>query len=509
MRTHLTQRDASTDFRFLGGCPGAWAVLLLVAAAVSPAACAPVAGKVLALSPDTVVVLARTQSVGVRLSEYQLKSQEIALKSALTGFLPTVSMSVGMTHLGEQPMAGGGSMPYTAGGLLQSMSDTSGKPDSAKWYRDSGDVAVARILDGILAGLNAPRPLSPQNLYNVGFTVSQPIFAGFRILNAARMARLAHSAQVFTHERTLAEIGYTALQLYWSYVAILKSCDAAQEARIWYENLVRDQTTLFENGLTIELDLLNTKNALGNAQLTEIRSRNAARTFGEQFLLFLNQPTDAEISVDTSQWSQGKESDFVPAMPDSIRNWIAFREDLSAAERQLELVKISRAVQLGAYAPTIGAFVNVGYSNQYSTSEDDMRRSSAVGLQLNWMLFDWGKALREAQKSDIQTKMVELQLADTKNRVWLKYVELARKVEESRAALSIALQAVENSQKALAIAKAKSDAQMITNTELLTARMQLTSQQIALVQARVSAILALEEYRLAPLSASGPTGGAR
>jgi outer membrane protein TolC len=84
--------------------------------------------------------------------------------------------------------------------------------------------------------------------------------------------------------------------------------------------------------------------------------------------------------------------------------------------------------------------------------------------------------------------------------VKLKYFELSRKVDESIKACDIAREDLATAQKALAIAKLKYDAQAITNTELLTARNQLTGKMVAYMQARINVILDAEEFRVAPLS---------
>ena len=83
--------------------------------------------------------------------------------------------------------------------------------------------------------------------------------------------------------------------------------------------------------------------------------------------------------------------------------------------------------------------------------------------------------------------------------VRLKYFELGRKVDESIKACDIAQEDLETAQKALTIAKLKYDAQAITNTELLNARNQLTGKMVAYTQARINVILAMEEFKVAPL----------
>jgi outer membrane protein TolC len=129
-----------------------------------------------------------------------------------------------------------------------------------------------------------------------------------------------------------------------------------------------------------------------------------------------------------------------------------------------------------------------------------MKLSSSIGVQFSWTLLEWGKAAREAQKVACQMKAAQLQADNMREMVKLKYMELSRKVDESIKACDIAREDLATAQKALAIAKLKYDAQAITNTDLLTARNQLTGKTVAYTQARINVILDAEEFRVAPLS---------
>jgi outer membrane protein TolC len=90
-----------------------------------------------------------------------------------------------------------------------------------------------------------------------------------------------------------------------------------------------------------------------------------------------------------------------------------------------------------------------------SIQEDDMKLSSLIGVQLSWTLVDWGKAWRDAQKTDCQMKAIRLQADNMREQVRLKYLELCRKVDESIKASDIAREDLETAKKALEVAKLK------------------------------------------------------
>jgi outer membrane protein TolC len=170
-----------------------------------------------------------------------------------------------------------------------------------------------------------------------------------------------------------------------------------------------------------------------------------------------------------------------------------------AMSSQIKVMRALKGLQLGSYWPTLAAFGSYGATNQYSTRDDVLKPTSSVGVQLSWTLLEWGKAWREAQKVQCQMQAAQLQADNMRDMVRLKYFELSRKVDESKKACDIAREDLETAQKALKIAKLKYEAQAITNTELLNARNQLTGKMVAYTQSRINMILAVEEFKIAPL----------
>jgi outer membrane protein TolC len=108
----------------------------------------------------------------------------------------------------------------------------------------------------------------------------------------------------------------------------------------------------------------------------------------------------------------------------------------------------------------------------------------------------------ETRKVDCQIRTLELKLNSDRETARLKIAELSRKIDETKKAFAVAREDVAIATKALDIARKKYDAQLITNLELLNTRNQLTSKMMAYTQARIAAILAIEEFKAEALSSS-------
>jgi outer membrane protein TolC len=440
------------------------------------------AADVVKLSPEKCVELAKTQSVAVKALQYNVKAQENAVKSAATAFLPTLSASGSAMHLYDKPQ-----MELGSGGGFS----FSGLPAGL----DQGDLLLLQYLGSAFSNLSVQ---TPNNIYNASVNIAQPIFTGGKILNGYRAAKFGFEAQKYTYGRTVTEIGLSAQKIFWGYVGALKALEAVKETRQWFETLLRDQQKMYDNGLIIELDILNSKIQLDNFKLTEEKMHNSIRTLADQLLIFLGLQQGSLIDADTTMLSLASPGT-ITASTDSVDQWVTKREDLMAMSSQIKVMRALKGLQLGSYWPTLAAFGSYGATNQYSTRDDVLKPTSSVGVQLSWTLLEWGKAWREAQKVQCQMQAAQLQADNMRDMVRLKYFELSRKVDESKKACDIAREDLETAQKALKIAKLKYEAQAITNTELLNARNQLTGKMVAYTQSRINMILAVEEFKIAPL----------
>ena len=339
------------------------------------------AADVVKLSPEKVVELAKTQSVAVRAAQYNVKEQENAVKSAATGFLPTLSASASAMHYFDKPQ----------------MSLASGSGVTV----DTTNPVMKALID-FFGNMKIE---TPYNIYSLGVNVAQPIFTGGKILNGYRAAKYGLEAQKYTYGRTLTETGLSAQKIFWGYVGALKGLEAVQETRQWFETLLKDQQKMFDHGLIIELDILNSKIQLDNFKLAEVKMNNSIRTIADQLLLFLGLAQGSMIDADTSLLAG---TGIAPASTDSIDQWVGKREDLLALTSQIKALRALKSLQLGSYWPTIAAFGSYGPNNQSSIREDDMQLSSLVGVQLSWTLLDWGKARRDAQKVECQLQAAQL-----------------------------------------------------------------------------------------------------
>ncbi len=434
------------------------------------------------LSPSKVVELAWKQSIAVRSSEYTVRSAGYGKKGAFASFLPSVKGNVSYTRLDEPP-----SIPsMNASGDMFAGSGID--------LTDPLNAQIVSVLAALFSGLKFES--MPQEIWNMGVTVSQPLFLGGRLVNAYRLSKFTLQSEEHTHRRTLDQVKQTALQLFWAYVSASEGSRVAEETRAWLENLLNTQQVMFENGMIIEHVLLKTKVGLSQAQLAVLQTKHGVDQLRESLLLFLDLPLDTRIEIDTAD--VGARSVSLDSLDnDGAASMVSRREDIRAMELRLQSLKILRKIQRGNYLPSLVTAYNYKWANDNYEKVGELDPGWSLSAIFDWPIFDWGKNYREIQKTDCQIAQVTLGLKALREQAQAEVLDAHRKLAESVDEIGIARDGAANARRALEIAELQYDEGTITHVELHEARKELTAADAQLIGARTRKELAAVRYEIA------------
>jgi outer membrane protein TolC len=176
-----------------------------------------------------------------------------------------------------------------------------------------------------------------------------------------------------------------------------------------------------------------------------------------------------------------------PAPPSESADELAasalkLRPEFAAAERTIEAYDAQVASAKWRWAPTLSGFGNARAFNYPGFSGD--KYSWALGLQLDWVLYDGGVRDASRQLAEAQKRENELRLSQLKDTV-VDDVEVARRaLETKRQALVTARRSVDLSKETLDLVRVQHDAGTATQLDLLQAQDALVSAEVAVAQAR-------------------------
>jgi outer membrane protein TolC len=176
------------------------------------------------------------------------------------------------------------------------------------------------------------------------------------------------------------------------------------------------------------------------------------------------------------------------------------RPEFPALQKTIDANRLTVDANWWRWAPALSAFGNVRAFNYAGFSGDNY--SWAVGLQLDWTLYDGG--LRDAQRklAAAQRWENEEKLDLLRDQVRDDVFNAARALKTRRRALETAVRSVQLSKETLDLVQVQHDAGTATQLDLLQAQDNLVAAEVALAQARFD--LALGGLQLDRLSGAFP-----
>jgi outer membrane protein len=427
------------------------------------------------LTPEKVVEFAERNNTAVLSAGYVADSARWAVKGSLAAFWPTLRARASYTHLGDAPSS---STPYLPSGIFP---------------LNSPESLYVSLYNEILGGRT--HDIGPQDILDIGYSFGGAMFTSGRLLNGYRAARFGHESAKLAEQRVRQEVRLNALGFFWAYVQAQQNLKPLQETVAWVEQLLKDQIALVQAGVLVEDDMLRMKTQLSMARLGLLKAQNAVTNVGERLLLFCNLPLADRITVDTTSLDV-LDAQAEPPRP-VIDSVVAGRSDVQALRMQTEALACVRKTRVAAFLPILGGQLNQDFRNVKPGNDVELENAWNVAFQLEWSLLDWGRSRSDIAKVDVTLAQTNLRLDALKSAIRADVERACRALTEAMEQQRLALESVDNAQRALRNADTRYRQGVVTGTDLLAMRRELTQAQQELIAARIGKVLAMEEYRAA------------
>jgi len=365
----------------------------------------------------------------------QLLGSEYTQKSAGADFLPTATASYGVTNYDSQPRSGG---------------------------QPSGD----------------------QTLWYGQLNLHQPVFTGFRLLSTYQKAKL-------TKEQNQAKLTQTELTLVGAiqtqYLAHLKAKMDVKSAEDSVERLksqLKVTQAFFDVGLKPKLDVLQAQVDLATAEQTLLTSRNTLDTTRAKLNSLLNIPLEAPVEYS----GELNYTPFSLDLSECLNRAYKLRPDILIGEKSVSIAEKTKDISGSSFYPEVGADYNY-YKKGDSPSINDSKYLSnqgkeywTVGASASWT-FQWGSTYYSYRSAGEGVTQMRADLDNTKLNAGyeVKQYILAQRAAADR--IGVARKAVDTARESYRMAMARYQAQVGTNTDLLTAQASVSSSEAQLSQA--------------------------
>jgi outer membrane protein TolC len=263
-------------------------------------------------------------------------------------------------------------------------------------------------------------------------TVAQPLSSLYRINLELKALGLGVEATRQEQEKTRLEVIDQVRRVYYTVVQAQSALDSLEASLPFYreskrlagENFKRE-TVLESDLLGADAQLLNTENAVRDAE-------DQVASASERLNDLMGQDVHAQFRVVPINTIE----DELDAPEQLEARAVQNRPDLKKAKLQVQQAHFDARAKKAEYIPDISLAFNYATTANFENALPS--NIAAVGLQLTWEPWDWGRRKQEIAEKRVKEEQAKVAVSETERSVLLEVRNARRQVENTRRQLALA-----------------------------------------------------------------------
>ncbi len=361
--------------------------------------------------------------------------------------------------------------------------------------------------------VSIPFPSPPTNSYSLGASLRYPVFAGFRLEQAAKIADLKGMTKKATLEMMREAIAFEARRAYWQTIGAQAQVALLSKSLDVTKALVAEVKDEVNQGLATESDLLSIQQrqtqadiALSNgvaaeeqayvALATLIGQDSVAQDFAAKSLAAATGDTTLPPPYRLTS-SPGRLPQYPHTSPIDLSALLSTamtnRGDLQAAGFGVSIAEHAKRAAEGGLYPTIAAIGDYTYANPNQRIFPTQKKFNGtwdVGVQLSFDIGGLPAAAAQTKAAADAVRQAQLQQGKQEKAVRLDVQKSAISLKSARYALDLARGTVGQANENLRVVKQKFDNGAAKHTDVLEAELSVLKAQFGVTQAEIGVQIA-------------------
>lgn len=342
--------------------------------------------------------------------------------------------------------------------------------------------------------------LKIKGAYLAGISVSQPLFAGGKIVNGNKLAKIGKECSLEQQRQTRMQVIADADNAYWTYIAVLEKIKMVEAYMAQMDSIYDMVQRMVEAEMGTEYDLTRISAKRSELMYQLQKARNGANLCRMNLCNIIGDSMNADIvPVDTA---------VLITMIENLEVSIDNRPEMTLMDKQIEAKKLQVKMVRGDFLPTIG--VQGGYSYYGNV----MVNGASMGPDGNyypyemeykdgiWMLmagaqiplFHFGEGVKKIKLAKMEVKDAELSKSQNARLLTIETQQAAQNLKDSYLMIETAALGLRQSEENLSIMRTKFDSEMATLTDLLDAQSQWQQAKSNLIEAKTQYKIYETEY---------------
>ena len=317
--------------------------------------------------------------------------------------------------------------------------------------------------------------IAPKNEFSLTAKFSQPIFAGFSIINRYKISELSLEASQIDEEIFRRDIIFLTMEAYYSLLKAIKLREISQEtvAEIDAQKIVAEN--FYKVGMTPLNDLLQAQVELANAQQALIISQNNMESAEAYLNTVLRRPINAPITLEDILDYETFQYDIEYCLSQAER----FRREIHIADLELQIAEKEFDVAKKDFFPYIsleGRYFQQGPEWDAKGGLGVFGRGSGwdITALATWNFFEWGRTYYGAEEQLHRVSQARLRRIELLDNIRLEVKQAYLKMRETEKNIKTIELAIEQAQENFRINTEQYKEQLATQTDVLIAQVLLS-----------------------------------
>ena len=342
--------------------------------------------------------------------------------------------------------------------------------------------------------------LQMRGSYMAGITLTQPIYAGGKIIAGRKLAKIGQEAAKEELRKTRIQVIADADNAYWTYVAVLRKVRMLKAYYAQIDTLYQQTELSVHEGMAIENELLRIAAKRSDIEYQLQKVKNGAYLCR----LSICRLTGTDYSVEV----EPTDTNIVVIAPRQLDSNIAERPELRLLEKQMEAKSQEIKSVRADYLPTVGLSIGYSYMGNLkmkgiSTSADGTNvpfsktygdGSALAMLSVSIPIFHWGEGSKKVRRAKIDLMNAELELHKNRRLMDIEVQQAVHNVQDGYHMISTAKVSLDQATENLRVMKTRYDASMSPLTDLLDAQSLWQQAESNLIEAQTQYKIYETEY---------------
>ncbi len=387
--------------------------------------------------------LARNNNIAMRTARYNIEEAQLQRKEAFTNYFPSVSAtglwftsSKGMAEMTLNPQE---YIPQEMGMAL------------AQYFPPEALAALANPIDISMM----------KNGTIASVTAVQPVWAGGRIINGNRLAKVGEEVSHLQLEMSQNEVDKTAEQYFWQLASLQEKVKTIHAAQALLATFHKDTELAVEVGVAMRNDLLQ-------VQLRENELTSQLLKLGNGIAL-LKQLMCQYCGMSDTTFAISYDTSVVP--PEALKQ----NHDLAVLgtpqyrllDKQVEAARLQERITWGKNMPQVA----VGAAYNYHNLLDKNHFAPMVFATVNIPISNWWSNSHATNRSKIEIQKAQEQLVDGSQLLVINMQNAWNGIEEAYSLLQLAQLSIDQASENLRMSKDQYGVGVAKMTDLLEAQL--------------------------------------